>query len=172
MTFDFWKGAIFSQQTYCRLSARVSSMYLSYFGIRVTDLARSLKFYQSLLGLQLIKRGDNTKNGGGVYVLLADKESGQRLELNWYPKESIFATGYSPGEGLDHIGFGVSDIEQEIRRLKRQGYEIIEVPKSISSPELGNEYSTRLAYVKDPDGNWIELYEHLGAVLKYDPMAY
>jgi lactoylglutathione lyase len=147
-------------------------MYLGYFGIRVTDLKKSLMFYQVLLGLKVIKRGDNTKNGGGIYILLADKESGQRLELNWYPKESIFATEYSPGEGLDHIGFRVSDVKQETRRLRRNGYKVIDVPKSISGPQLGDEYSTVLAYVKDPDGNWIELYEHSGSKLEYDPKAY
>jgi len=147
-------------------------MYLGYFGIRVTDLDRSLEFYQGLFGLELIKRGDNTKNGGGIYVLLADSESGQRLELNWYPKESIFATEYNPGEGLDHIGFRVSDVEQEVRRLKSLRYELINVPKSISAPQLGNAYTTHLAYVKDPDGNWIELYEHSGSIPAYDPRAY
>jgi len=147
-------------------------MYLSYFGIRVSDLEKSLKFYQDLLGLQLIRRGDNTKNGGGLYVLLADKGSGQRLELNWYPKGSIFATEYNPGEGLDHIGFRVSDVEKETQRLARLGYQVIDVPRSISRPQLGNEYSTRLAYVKDPDSNWIELYENSGSMAEYDPMTY
>jgi catechol-2,3-dioxygenase len=39
------------------------SMYLSYFGIRVTNLARSLEFYTKLFGLKEMARGDNTKMG-------------------------------------------------------------------------------------------------------------
>jgi len=60
-------------------------MYLSYFGIRVTNLDRSLKFYTELFGLKEVARGDNRKLGGGIYVLLRDEKSGQKLELNSYP---------------------------------------------------------------------------------------
>jgi len=38
-------------------------MYLSYVGIRVRDLERSLRFYQDLFGLHEVARGDNSKQG-------------------------------------------------------------------------------------------------------------
>ena len=60
-------------------------MYLSYFGIRVTNLARSLEFYTKLFGLEEVARGDNTKIGGGVFVLLKDPKSGSKLELIGIP---------------------------------------------------------------------------------------
>ncbi len=65
-------------------------MHLRYFGIRVTDLERSLRFYTELLGLKKAGLGDMSKNGGGrgTWVLLIDEKSGQQLELNWYPKGS------------------------------------------------------------------------------------
>ncbi len=62
--------------------------YLSYVGIRVTNLEKSLKFYEGLFGLEEVTRGDNSKFGMGVFVLLRDRKSGQKLELNWYPKGS------------------------------------------------------------------------------------
>lgn len=47
-------------------------MDLKYVGIRVTDLARSAKFYMELFGRKEEKRGDQRKYGPGVWVLLRD----------------------------------------------------------------------------------------------------
>jgi catechol 2,3-dioxygenase-like lactoylglutathione lyase family enzyme len=57
-------------------------VYLSYVGIRVTNLEKSLKFYEELFGLEEVEHGDNSKFGMGVFVLLHDKRSGMKLELN------------------------------------------------------------------------------------------
>lgn len=37
--------------------------------------------------------------------LSRDEQSGQQLELNWYPETSRFNVHYQVGEGVDHIGF-------------------------------------------------------------------
>ncbi len=58
-------------------------MALEYCGIRVTDLDRSLKFYTGALGLRELRRG--TMEHGGLFILLEDPETSQRLELNFYP---------------------------------------------------------------------------------------
>ena len=63
-------------------------MYLSYVGIRVRDIERSPRFYTSLYALREVSRDDNRPGGSGVYVLLREKRSGQKLELNWYPEGS------------------------------------------------------------------------------------
>jgi lactoylglutathione lyase len=124
--------------------------YLSYVGIRVTNLERSLKFYQELLGLEEVARGDNSKYGVGVFVLLRDRKSGEKLELNWYPKGSKYAVPYAVGEGLDHIAFCVDDIEKEFQQLVASG---------ATPTDFGPEPPRSYCYVKDPDGNWIELYQ-------------
>ena len=46
----------------------------------VRDLERSLRFYRDAFGLHEVARGDNWKQGAGVYVLLRDARSGQKLE--------------------------------------------------------------------------------------------
>ena len=46
------------------------AMYLSYVGIRVTDLEKSVDFYTKLFGLKEVARGDNSDIGGGVYVFI------------------------------------------------------------------------------------------------------
>jgi catechol 2,3-dioxygenase-like lactoylglutathione lyase family enzyme len=79
-------------------------MWINYFGIRVTDLGRSIDFYTRVFNLVEIARGGNDIQ---KYVLFKDRMSGQRIELNWYGRESKFATPYVAGEGLDHIGVRV-----------------------------------------------------------------
>lgn len=134
-------------------------MYLSYFGIRVRDFEKSLKFYSDLFGLKLVKNGDNTRNGGGKYALLRDPQSGQKLELNYYAPGSQYGVSYEPGEGLDHIAFRVSSVADTVRELVSKGVEVIDIPESIANPYLNPTYVYHLAYVKDPDGNWLELYD-------------
>ena len=131
-------------------------MYLSYFGIRVTDLKRSIEFYTRKFGLKKVAEGDITKLGAGIYVLLRDKKSGQKLELNWYPSDSKYAVPYSPGEGLDHIAFRVKSVPRFVSKLRAGGVETVDLPASLARLPSGH----RVAFAKDPDGNWIELYDH------------
>lgn len=71
------------------------------------------------------------------------------LELNWYPKGSMFYRRYRNGSELDHIGFIVDDAVKWFKLLVRRGAKIAAKP-------FGDEGET-LAYVKDPDGIWVEL---------------
>ena len=124
-------------------------MGLRYFGIRVTDLERSLRFYVELLGLKEKRRG--IMYHGGKWVLLEDTRTHQRLELNWYPANSPYATKYVPGDGLDHIGFTVKDPSATYRKLLLAG------AQSALSPDDKNGVRG-VYYIKDPDGNWIEFF--------------
>ena len=126
-------------------------MHLKYVGIRVTDLERSLKFYTEVLGLKEDRRGDSRKFGLGIWVLLRDDTSGERIELNWYAPESKYATPYVPGEGLDHLGFVVDDVRAKYREMLEKGA----APTGVT-PDDTEDWT---AYVKDPDGNWIEIFQ-------------
>ena len=124
-------------------------MVLRYFGIRVTELERSLSFYTELLGLRKLREGIMAH--GGKWVLLEDPRSHQRLELNYYPPDSAFATSYIAGEGLDHIGFKVKDPRSTYSRLISKGATPALSPKD-------EDGIKGLYYLKDPDGNWIEFF--------------
>jgi lactoylglutathione lyase len=124
-------------------------LVLRYFGIRVTDLDQSLKFYTESLGLKKVRQGK--MKHGGVWVLLEDSRSHQRLELNWYPPDSPYSVSYVPGEGLDHIGFKVSDARSVYKKLLVKG-----VPSALSPED--EDGVKGVYYVKDPDGNWIEFF--------------
>jgi len=124
-------------------------MVLRYFGIRVSNLEKSLKFYTELLGLKKVRGG--TMRHGGKWILLEDPRSHQRLELNWYPDDSPYATPYTPGDGLDHIGFKVHDPASIFKKLIGKGA----VPALTPTDKNG---VSGIYYLKDPDGNWIEFF--------------
>ena len=126
-------------------------VYLSYCGIRVANLERSLKFYTELFGLREVARGDRRKLGAGIYVLLRDPRSHMKLELNWYPKGSRYSVPYISGEALDHLAFKVDDVTKTYAMLVNKGAGPTEIDPSV--------YGGWSAYVKDPDGNWIEIYQ-------------
>ncbi len=148
-------------------------MYLSYFGIRVTDLPRAAEFYMRNFGLTLAPGSEAPKENPkeqGV-VMLVDPHSGLRIELNYYPKGNPYAVRYVPGEGWDHLAFRVDDLEKFLGDLKAHGI-LPEKMKHYEGPMMSTP-SFRVAYVRDPDGNQIELYDSPGAdPNKYDKNAY
>lgn len=147
-------------------------MFLSYVGVRVRDMERSVKFYREFLGLELVKMGDFSDRGGGRLALLRDPESGQRLELNCYPEGSEFDTPYQPGEGLDHLGVKVESVAETLREWASRGVEIVTIPESLARQELSSTFTMHIGFAKDPDGNWIGLYDHNRPVPPYDPGNY
>jgi len=88
------------------------------------------------------------KETRGKVAWLKSKGSNQILELNWYPKKYK----YGGKAGLDHLAYEVSDAVKEYKRLSKTNGGAIEPFK---------EGRWILAYVKDPDGNWIELGERI-----------
>ncbi|MGI0054875.1 MAG: VOC family protein [Thermoplasmata archaeon] len=124
-------------------------MGLRYTGIRVTDLDRSIEFYTEVMGLREQRRGRT--GHGGIWVLLADPRTHQRLELNWYPPASPFATRYTPGDGLDHVGFRIARKAAFVRRALARGV------KPALQPSDRNGVPG-VYYFHDPDGNWVEVF--------------
>ncbi|MDG6906178.1 MAG: VOC family protein [Nitrososphaerota archaeon] len=114
-----------------------------YTGIHVTNLEKSIRFYTKELGMKLLFK-TKIKETGGKVAWLKSPRSKQLLELNWYPRN------YKHGgrSGLDHLCFEVDDTHKYFEKLSRR----YEAP---IRPFLEGRWV--LAYVKDPDGNWIEL---------------
>lgn len=121
----------------------------TYVGIRVKNLRKSTWFYTKLLGMKY--RGSSkivATKGEIAYLQSSDGKFG--IELNHYPRSSPFYTKYMVGEGLDHLAFGVASLERALREAKRLGHPAVKVIQGKTS---------RWAYVKDPNGIWIELFE-------------
>ncbi len=153
----------------------MSDLWLGDVGIRVTDLARSVKFYTEILGLEEIKRVEDPDS---AYVLLRDRHSGQRLELNWYADASAFAAPYTVGEALDHFEVRVRSVPEVLARLETLGIRpatkklwvnraaIAELRKDPHMAEVMEQdvwslkSGHRIVYIQDPDGIFLCLYDH------------
>ena len=117
-----------------------------YAGIRVRDLARSLRFY-SKLGFRVFRRG--TMEHGGKWVQLKFPRAEQRIELNYYPLRNRFHERIRKGTEFDHFGFRVSNVEGWARRLVALRMPIVARIK---------ETHENIVYTRDPDGNWLEFF--------------
>jgi catechol 2,3-dioxygenase-like lactoylglutathione lyase family enzyme len=149
--------------------------WLCDFGIRVTNLERSIEFYTKLLDLVELNRSIDED---GAYVLFKDRRSGQRIELNWYPESSPSWAPFTPGEGLDHVEVRVKDVPTFLQGLRTRGIVPVNrelwvnqkvVEKIKSDPKWSDAMNLdvwttatghRIAYIPDPDGNLICLYDH------------
>jgi len=117
-----------------------------YAGLRVRDLARSLRFYRRL-GFRVHRRG--RMEHGGEWVHLSFPGARQRLELNYYPRGSRYYEPIARGTEFDHLGFRVSNVEAWERALRAKRLPIVARIR---------EAHENLVYARDPDGNWVEFF--------------
>jgi len=121
----------------------------TYVGIRVKNMKKSVEFYTKLLGMK--DQGHSrieVAKGDVAFLQSNDGEVG--IELNHYDSDSPFNTKYVVGEGLDHLAFGVKNLDAALRQAKKLGYKFLK--------EVRTEKS-RWAYIQDPNGIWVELFK-------------
>lgn len=124
--------------------------------LRVSDLERSLKFYQDALGMHEMRRetfpeGEFTL----VFVGYGDAASDAVIELtyNWGD------TTYDLGNAYGHIALEVDDIYAMEQQLIAQGVKMTRAagPMTFAPEETG--LKEVIAFLEDPDGYRIELIE-------------
>jgi lactoylglutathione lyase len=109
--------------------------------IRVTDIAKSLNFYQELLGLKLLRKKDYEQGRFSLYYLATDDgEPEIELTHNWGESE------YTSGNSFGHLAFSVENIYDLCEKLERSGVAILRPPRD-----------GHMAFIKDPSGVSIEL---------------
>ena len=96
-----------------------------------------------------VKSTSKIESTKGEVVGLESGDGAFQLELNYYEKDSPYYTEYVAGEALDHLAFGVEDLNATLEEARKSGYRIISEMKSNES---------RWAYIEDPNGIWIELF--------------
>ena len=120
--------------------------------IRVTNLEKSISFYTSKLGMEVMRKRESQERGEKVaYVGFGDEERHHALELVEMmdpPDEYIHGNTYG------HVALLVTSVEKISQILKEQGVEFALDPHHVR-PENPN----MLAFIKDPDGYEIELTE-------------
>lgn len=125
--------------------------------VRVRDLDASLNFYCKLLGLEEIRRKENTE---GRYTLVFLAAPGQaevaELELTW----NWDAEDYSGGRNFGHLAYAVDDIYAACQRLQEGGVIINRPPRD-----------GHMAFVRSPDQISIELLQKGKALPAQEPWA-
>ena len=109
---------------------------IEHIGIAVKNLVEANKIYEQLLGTPPYKM--ETVDSEGVNTSFF-KTGESKVELLQATEEESAITKFiaKKGEGIHHIAFAVKDIYKEIKRLKEEGYTIInESPKKGADNKL------------------------------------
>ncbi|KAG0588088.1 hypothetical protein KC19_2G215100 [Ceratodon purpureus] len=143
---------------------------------RIKDPKRSLEFYSKVLGMTLIKRLDYEEAKFSLYFMgyedpasipndptektafLIKCKATIELTHNWGTESDPNFTGYHNGNtdprGYGHIGIAVDDVYKACERFEKFGVEFAK------RPDDGRMKG--LAFIKDPDGYWIEIFSVAG----------
>ena len=142
--------------------------------LRIKDPEASVAFYRDAMGMTLLDRYDFPALKFSLYFMgypqgpIPDDRA-QRIEWvfqqpallelthNW-GSEVDPAFGYHNGNseprGFGHIGLSVPDVHAACARFEAQGVEFVKRPDEGAMKGL--------AFVKDPDGYWIEILSATG----------
>ena len=115
--------------------------------IRVKDLDSAVRFYKDFLGLvpsKTLRLNDCT-----LYYF-KDEETGVEIELTH--NDEVPESDYIVGNAFGHFAFEV-DMDAAIKRVEEMQY------SWVYEPYFMKEVNKRVAFLKDPDGNSIELIE-------------
>ena len=117
-------------------------------GIFVSDIKKSLDFYQGILGLE---KTEELQTGFGTLHRLRYGTSDVKLmDPKKVPPTGLI--GLEKQLGIRYLTFVIRDLSDLCAVLKQKGVEF-------TIPETQIRPGTRIAMVKDPDGNIIEFVE-------------
>ncbi len=140
--------------------------------LRVRDPEVSVAFYRDILGMTLLERFDFESMEFSLYFMgyldagesiPADKAERARwlfgrqalveITHNWGTEKDPDFGGYHDGnaqpQGFGHIGISVPDVYAACERFEQHGIEFVKRPDDGKMKGL--------AFIKDPDGYWIEI---------------
>lgn len=112
----------------------------------VLDLEKSIRFYESALGLHEVARKE-AEDGSFILVYLGDGTTPHQLELTWLRDRK---EPYNLGENEFHLAFRVTDYEAAHTKHQDMGCICYE------NPAMG------IYFIADPDNYWLEIIpEHM-----------
>ena len=117
------------------------SFALDHMNFNVTDLARSLRFYEEAFGMKEVRR-KVADDGSFILAFLGDGSTSMGIELTWLrDKEGP----YELGDNESHLAFVTDDMDAAHALHEKMGCICYENTK------MG------IYFVEDPDGYWIEV---------------
>ena len=137
--------------------------------LRIKDPERSVPFYRDLMGMTLLDRYDFPAMKFSLYFMGYPNEpipQDRAERIKWVFEQPAllelthnWGTEIDPGfsyhngngepRGFGHIGLSVPDVHAACARFEEQGVEFVKRPDDGAMKGL--------AFVKDPDGYWIEI---------------
>ena len=155
-------------------AAATGEFILSQTMLRIRDPEKSLPFYRDVLGMTLLNRFDFPEMKFSLYFMAfhrpesdgpipEDKaaraeytfrqKAAVELTHNWGTESDPAFAGYHNGNsdprGFGHIGITVPDVYAACERFEKLGVEFVKRPDDGKMKGL--------AFIKDPDGYWIEI---------------
>lgn len=119
--------------------------------MRVSNLDETIRFYTTVLGLEVIER--KTSPRGSHLAFLKVPNSDELIELTSFPPSGPVKVQ----EDLVHLAFQVESLEATMASLTAQGIRITDGPTTSSS-------GSRFIFIDAPDGYEIELIERPAGV--------
>ena len=107
----------------------------------VTDLPRTLAFYEKALGLHVLRRRE-APDGSFVLCFVGNEETDFELELTWLRDHP---QAYDLGEEEFHLAFRVDDFAAAHALHAEMGCICFE------NTDMG------IYFIQDPDGYWLEI---------------
>ena len=119
--------------------------------MRVSDLDETIRFYTTVLGLEVLERKISPR--GSQLAFLKVPNSDELIELTSFPPSGPVRVQ----EDLVHLAFQVESLDETISSLTTQGIKITDGPTKSSS-------GSRFIFIDAPDGYEIELIERPAGV--------
>lgn len=111
---------------------------------RVTDLEKTIHFYQTVLGLEMIRHSKSPRGSELVFFKVPGSE--EEIEICKYDASGPVQVG----PDLTHLAFEVDDIEAFAKHSASLGYPLSDGPTQTSSGSI-------IAFIDAPEGYEIEL---------------
>lgn len=109
--------------------------------INVTDLEKSIAFYEDALGLH-VSRKKEASDGSFILCYLQDASETFEIELTWLKDHP---QPYELGENESHIAFRCDDFDKAYKKHKEMGCICYE------NTAMG------IYFIHDPDDYWLEI---------------
>ncbi|MDD3013829.1 MAG: VOC family protein [Candidatus Gastranaerophilales bacterium] len=116
--------------------------------IRVTNVEKSLNFYQNILGLKLSRTKELPD---ATLYFLTDEAGCCEIELTY--NKVMPEGGYEIGSYFGHLAFETENMDEFSEILKQHGLDYLWAPFKITA------VGSTIAFIKDPDGFQIEIIE-------------
>jgi catechol 2,3-dioxygenase-like lactoylglutathione lyase family enzyme len=133
-------------------------------GITVSNLERSLEFWQNVLGFEFSHRAHQTSEmaseitgvaGAEIKLAVVKAPGGHKIELLEYlaPADRKKVDVRPCDVGSVHVAFTIDNLDTVLNTIAASGWKAAGKPQTLT---VGPNAGKRVAYVRDPDGTTIE----------------